>query len=626
MSLVEIEKLSQDSRELIQDQFLQGWVERAPNPYVALKGLQSGKTGSPSVDGVLAVSPPHIVDKFAGQLKGEIKSREVEARQAQAQADAEARARAAEAREQQRARLSDLKENVRDVSQALVAGVPVQGLGDLAKRISAEGEAGAQLNEALTQAVAAHEYSRSFATMPMQDKIAELNALTTTEHPVGDLPLASAKVQIASRVLQADQEALAKGEGLDRAGQLGIVNLAPIDPGDPDSIRKRIVDVRVAGEAMGVGEGGLQYLRPQEATALVSGFKHAATVDERLAMLAPLTVGPKDDEIGRKVLSQLEAKGLPADARFALERLKEGDEDGARQLLAGLGTDPKDLPKLGETTATKIADAVDAAMADPSNAAGMTTHLANTSQQPAMFARAAAERETITRLATQYASAGASPEEAVARASRFVVGDKVTAGSDDLGMVTVPNGADVDAVTAGMAAVRSQVDLSHLAPRYAPTRPGQATTGATEGARAAAARDYQAKVEAVRRGGMWTPVDGGYALMGPTGWFVPDPADPGKPRVWTLGDLTAAGQRGPIEASPPSLGPLDTIHGDAGVDRLTVDYQGATPLQTALEMARRALRNTTAAASADIPVTAEQAAALGIPVKGEQPTKRAEAE
>ncbi|MEY5100082.1 MAG: hypothetical protein RJA36_2801, partial [Pseudomonadota bacterium] len=621
--------------ELIQDQFLQGWVERAPNPYVALKGLQSGKTGSPSVDGVLAASPPKVTDRLAKELEGEIRTREAEARQAAREAKAEARAQAAEALQQQQWRVQQLGDEVSGVVEASQQGVPLAGVEDLVKRINAEAARAPNpdvmrsvqvLNQKLDLAMDTADYARQVALTPTDHLVAEVERLRTTPSAPDDALGNAAKLQVVSKVLAANQEAAAKGEVLDRAGQLGIVKLAPIDPGDPASIGKRVTDAHTAAQALGTGPNGLQYLRPQEATALVSGFKNAGTVDERLAMLAPLTVGPKDDEIGRKVLSQLEGKGLPADARFALERLKEGDEDGARQLLAGLGTDPKDLPKLGETTATKIADAVDAAMADPSNAAGMTTHLANTSQQPAMFARAAAERETITRLATQYASAGASPEEAVARASRFVVGDKVTAGSDDLGMVTVPNGADVDAVTAGMAAVRAGLDLSHLAPRYAPTRPGQATTGATEGARAAAQRDYQAKVEAVRRGGMWTPVDGGYALMGPTGWFVPDPADPSKPRVWTLGDLTAAGQRGSLEASPPSLGPLDTIHGDAGLDRLTVDYQGATPLQTALEMARRALRNTTAAASADIPVTAEQAAALGIPVKGEQPTKRAEAE
>lgn len=620
LSLVEVEQQSQAAKEVIQKNYLEGWVDRnQKNPRRALAGLNSGKTGDPALDGILQGMDPGKVDPIRRSLETDIKVQEAEARAA-------AREARAEALQRQQYRIQNLDDQVDAVVEAVRSGLPVAGAPELAKLIGQEAAgAGNQdvlratdvLQSKLSSALETAGFAREFALLPAGDQQTVMQALRTTPHAPEDAAAAAAHIQVAAKIYTANQEALAQGEGLERANALGAIDLAPVDPGDPDSIAKRGQDVAAAARLFGVPPERMPILTKGEALGIVEAFDSANTADERLGLLQNFGTALKDDATARRAFAQLEEKKLPADARFAMELLRKGDVPAARRVMAGLGVDAKDMPKLGDAKASEVEDALDALMGDPDSPASMSTHLANVSQQPGLYRRSEAERAAMLRMALQNAAAGDDAATAAQKAAATLHGDQVVAGDDSLGRITVPSSADAAAVTAGMAAIRRGVDLSMLSPFTPPARPGQEGTGAQEGERLAAERDHQRMVEAIRAGGLWTPVDGGYALLSPSGVAIPDPANPRKPKVWTLGELTAAGQGQPPPGYDMFMEVPPDLHGDAGLDRLNVDYQGATPQQTAMELARRWLRNAGAARSADVPVTAEQAAALGIPARKE---------
>lgn len=288
--------------------------------------------------------------------------------------------------------------------------------------------------------------------------------------------------------------------------------------------------VRVQKEVFGLQDSQIKILPPAAVGQVVDAFKAAPTADERLSVLRTYT-SLGDDEMSRRVLGQLEDKGLPPSARFAMEALNEdGEPTRARAIMGGIAVDPKDLPKLGDGKDKDATAAVDAVMAG-SGPASISTRTANLSQEPGMFQRAAGERETLLRMTRQYVAGGMEPEEAAAKAESILYGGRGVAGSDDLGHVRAPAGVDPAALTSGLEVARASLDIGYMGPKPS-GNPAQD---------ALAQRDWQRYTDDIRSGGIWVEAEGGYSLMDPSGALVRDPADPHKPRVWTADELVKGG-------------------------------------------------------------------------------------
>ena len=240
LSLVEIEKQGLAASEVIRKNFLEGWVERTPNKRAALNGLRTGKTGDAVVDGVLSVTSPDVTDAYARVLESDIKQAEAEAR-------AEARLREAEARESQRLRLGELRDQTRFTVDMIDRGLSANGVSDLMKRLAAEGPAGKDLADALSMAQNTSTYARTFAMTPVADQMAELEELRAQPQT----PETFAKLQAASKVLSATSEAVREGRALQRAVDLGVVQVAPVDFSDPQSVNARIGAARMAADYLG---------------------------------------------------------------------------------------------------------------------------------------------------------------------------------------------------------------------------------------------------------------------------------------------------------------------------------------------------------------------------------------
>lgn len=619
LSLVEIEKQSQAAEAEITGQFVNGWAERASNPAAALAGLRQGTTGSQVVDEAISRLRPEVIDQIGNRLEAEVRSREAEARQ-----------RAAEARAAQREAMQELRFQagmVVDNEEAAAEFGETASTGWEEVVRAAYGDKAQPIIDRITSRRETATLAKDLTSMPTED----IAGLLEGRAPAGEGYAFEAR---DFKALQGAAEQVINRRLKDPAGEalraFPALREAMADPAQMGAALRE--SERIQTEVFGVPKARVQLLTGEQAGGVVESFKGAATADERLALLNSYTT-MGDDEMARRVLAQLEEKGLPADGRFALERAREGDIAGARDILGGIAIDPKDLPKLGEASAADVGKAVDQRMGD-TGPAGLTTRLANMSRQPGLFARAAAERATMQRLATQYAAAGDDPETAAAKAEKSVYGDTKVAGDDDLGYVRVPPSVDPDAMTDAMERVRSSLDLSIYAPVAPPVRPGQSVTGATEGQRYLADRDYQAWAQSIRDGGIWADVEGGYTLLSPTGRALMDPSDPTKPRVFTADEIigmaaapaSSLGPRAQPGYDPGLTGPGlggDALAGGSGLDRLAPGIGGTmeVPLNPSLSELARRLLGRVPTKSDDPQITAEEAAALGIPI-GESKRKQ----
>jgi uncharacterized protein YdbL (DUF1318 family) len=279
----------------------------------------------------------------AGEV--DIRARDAEARQRQAQA--EARARAA-----QQDRLEGLRFQVGNAVDALQAGLPVAGLGDLRKAVLAEGERGANLQQALTGAVATAEYASQFALLPVEDQAAQLEALRSTpQDPSNPVPMM--QLQAASKVLQATVSAVKDGRGLERAAQLGIVDLEPVDFTDPASIAGRVSASRMASAHMGVPT---EMFTPEERAGVASRLA-AMPGEERAAYLAKLQEASGEEypdvirelsrkgglDRGSKYLAVLSGRPETAAVANAIGEAAETDDKDLKVNLARQGVSQGDL-------------------------------------------------------------------------------------------------------------------------------------------------------------------------------------------------------------------------------------------------------------------------------------------
>jgi hypothetical protein len=314
---------------------------------------------------------------------------------------------------------------------------------------------------------------------------------------------------------------------------------------DPSKTARAIAMSLAEQERIGVAPDKVAPLPKESAGSLVERFKTAQTSDERLGLLAPITLGLQDDVVGRKILDQLEEAGLPPATALALERFREGDIGAAREILGYITADPKDAPKLGDAVAKDVQSEVDG-LFDPGegNAASLAARAASLVPDPTMQRSLELQRSTMLRLAQSYAATGMDADDAAARAYKIVYGGKQAIVDDELGAVTVPQGVDGSDLEAGLENTRRTADLSGLTPR----REQYPNDGAWE----LALRDHDQRVQDLREGGQWLDgPNGGFVLIDPLlGTAVPGPD--GKPRLFTLEEVTGKA-RAPADLSGLSL-------------------------------------------------------------------------
>lgn len=297
------------------------------DPYGAKAALESGQ----DLQGLEFSSRATLLNKADTEIRGI----EVERRRAAAEAAAEARARAAEARQAQALRLSGLREETQFAVQMIGQGLPVAGIGDLAKRIAAEGEAGSKLGEALNLVQDTADFSRTFAMIPVAEQAAEIEALRTQPQTEETF----AKLGAAAKVLGATSEAIRENRALQRAAELGVIDLQPVDFTDPQSVANRIGAARMASDYLG---GPVEMFTPAERAAqaqVLAGMRgeqkaqYLATIQEAAGDAYPDVIR----ELGLK-------GGLDRGSRY-LSLLAGRPEAAliANAVGEAMDTDPKDL-------------------------------------------------------------------------------------------------------------------------------------------------------------------------------------------------------------------------------------------------------------------------------------------
>lgn len=477
------------------------WAARVErDPYAAREALLAGD--SETLQGLQFGARATLLNTADSNIyKIEVEQRRQAAEARAEQREREAAARAARIEAQSYARLV--------YDDELAAAERGQSTGPEAARaiVDAFGpEKAAPLLDRINSTREVAGLTANFATMSNQELAAAVEGLAPSG-PGFELEanLQEKAVVAAQKVLEARRKdpAIAVAAAFPQVAAGLISN----DPNQRAAALRQ--SMQIQGDIYGLAPEQRQLLTPQVKDQIVSRFKNAATTDERIALLNSYTTALGDDTVGRQVLRELESGGLPAEARFAMERYSEGDITGARELMGTLTTDPAKLPKLGAAKAEEVRGAVDSLIAEGSPAS-ITTRLANMSRQPGLFARAEAERNTLLRLTEQYAAAGDDAGTAATKAQRALYGDVELAGSDDLGYVRVPSGIDHSALEDALERARANIDLSAFAPTGTPT------TGEQEGAMALARRDHEAWVQSIRESGIWTESQGGYVLLEPT--------------------------------------------------------------------------------------------------------------
>lgn len=330
--------------------------------------------------------------------------------------------------------------------------------------------------------------------------------------------------------------------------------------GDPAKMGAAIQASLAEQTRLGIAENDRRPLTREAAGDLVQQWKKATSTDDRIGLLAGLTIGLKDDKSARRILDQLEDGGLPPGADRALEAYRMGDVDRSRRIMGALSVDPKDLPKLTDKRDQDTVGAVNSLYdgtpgffgGSPTAAAAQQTAWSWT-RQPGAARSIARDRETVLLLTRQDVANGMDPKAAAQRAYETVYG-KRQAVVDEHHALDLPETANAGATVTTLDRIREGIDLVQLAPKREAFAPGGAGNGAFD----AASRDFQRWAGRLREEGRWITVEGGFRLLDPTtGTAVPGP-DGKSPRLWTLEEVAATKtppkyQRGPTEPAPGAV-------------------------------------------------------------------------
>ncbi len=245
------------------------------------------------------------------------------------QAETETRRLDAIAKAEQAARMQELRGRATFAIDMLEKGLQPAGLADLRRQAG-----GSEVGQALDAAMRVQGYRQRFALLPADEQAAEL---TTLRNQPQD-PESFARLQAASTVVRANLEAINGDRGLDRAAELGVVQVAPIDITDPESVRARLGASRAASAFLGAP---VALLRPEERAELTT----------RLAGL--------DAEAKANTLAQIQAAAGEAFPDVMRELGGKGGLDRQAQYLALLAGRPEAapvLPAVGEAFALKAED------------------------------------------------------------------------------------------------------------------------------------------------------------------------------------------------------------------------------------------------------------------------------
>jgi hypothetical protein len=462
------------------------------------------------------------------RLKAQIKAEDAEAERARKQAAAEAKALAGQQRAFDRATLGQRMQGELDMR---ADGKPVR-LPITDEDFKAAYDAkGWQKPWAMYQdQVRAQDAVGSMRTMSFPEQEAELAKLA----PTADDPEQYGNQRDAFAAAQKAAVSIRSAYHEDPAGyvqsQVPAVRQAFVAAReDPTKLGLAIKLSMENQERIDPG-GEHRPLPKEEAASVATRFKAAPTVDARLQLVAPYAVDIKDDEVGRKVLDQLEAAGLPAGADRALDAWRGAETERAREIMGGLTADPGKLPQLGDDNAKAVKKAVARLYQTPSLGAAEAQGYVLTGQ-PGDARTGQRGALLVEKLALTYAAGGLDATAAAERAHRVVYGSGVVTTDPALGIVRLPPGQrDVPAFEAGLAALRGQVDLSHLAPTRGQVAAllerhlGRAPlAGEVEGALQQATFDHQAFEADVRAYSRWSGAPGGYQLVLPSGLAVPEP-------------------------------------------------------------------------------------------------------
>jgi hypothetical protein len=300
-------KLSRTVNGALADAAWQGRVQK--DPYSVKAALERGDPAE--LQGLEFDDRAQII----GHADAVINGIEAEQRRLASEARAEANRRRSEAQQEQMFRLADMQDQVAAVNDAAAKGLPIEGAGSLMTQIVKEAHGAMspailtrsqRLAEHLNLAITSSAYARDFATKPVVDQMAELEALRTTAHAPDDLPLAAAKYEIAGKVIKANVDAINEGHFLQRANELGVVKLEPLDLTDPGSIAKRVDDSKMASAFLGSGAVSTQLFTKDELAAEAKRFAGMAG-EERANYMAKLQAAAGDQY--PEIMRQLTAKG-----------------------------------------------------------------------------------------------------------------------------------------------------------------------------------------------------------------------------------------------------------------------------------------------------------------------------
>lgn len=516
------------------------------------------------IDGGAAV---RLDDAITGQDKRD----QAEARQRQREAESDARAKRMELQFGVRSSYQDELAAARD-------GASISP--DLDKKIAAafEPDQAKPMLEALHVAREEGSIGKSLATLPAPQIAQALEGAAPSGEGYAQEAAASARLQRAAadvmRRRQQDPAAEAS-----RAFP-GIAQ--GLSSGDPAATSAAVrQSLQVQRDVFGLAPDQVQPLTKGSAARVVDQFQGAGSVDEKLGLLSSLTNVKKDDgavdyEAGRAMLGQLQAAGLPAGVDRALDAQARGDTGAARAIIGVLSLKPADLPKLTQPQGVSVADAVKGLRDATDTGSAVDARVAALTGQPDDTKAAAHTSDVIDRLTKLDVAAGVDAQVAAAKADKIVHGDGPKIVQPGLASVHLPAGADAGAVTAGMEALRGNVDLSYLAPtreRIAALLAPGAPPGAVEGALNIQTREFNQWADAVRQGAEFINHGDGFTLVpqvpGPS-YGRPLAGPDGKPRVFSLDEVLKATTATPLQGTGGLGNPRYTIglSGGSGNDTL----------------------------------------------------------
>ena len=200
-----------------------------------------------------------------------------------AQARMETAQRDALGRTAERERLADVRDRTRFALQMIDRGLAPAGLDKL--QLDA---AGTPMADALKQAGEVQEAKRGFALASAEDKAKALNELGSA----AQTPEGFAKLQALGSVIKADDEAVRGGRMLERASELGIAKVAPLElGGDAGAVTRSLAARRATAESVaGHFDVAPQYLTRGEAQGLAAAFD-GGNLDKKAGLSTAITAG-----------------------------------------------------------------------------------------------------------------------------------------------------------------------------------------------------------------------------------------------------------------------------------------------------------------------------------------------